>query len=205
MSNIKERKVRTACFAAAILLQLTATLSLLTYTARTKHYAQKNGRIVNLACRAYDPYNPFKGRYVRLSFEEANVDKSKLDAESFENQSKRGDIYYLRMEEGADSLWTVRGIRAALPKQDGNIYIQGQTYIHSLDTVHITFPCSEYYMQENYAQYVDTIQWQDFNALQPVLSLYVDKKGRCIQKGLSVLDGTVRISIEEYCKRHIRT
>ena len=55
-------------------------------------------------------------------------------------------------------------------------------------------------MQENYAQYMDTIQWEDFNALKPILSLYVDKKGQCIQKGLTVLNGTDRISIEEYCR-----
>ena len=213
MIKLDAKKIGLASLALAIFVQLVTAVSLLTYSYRTKVYAEKNGRIINLACKAYDPYSPFKGRYIRLSFEEESISSKNLDKESFQNHTKHGERYYFRMEEGADSLWTVRGIRKELPREDSEqasgkskgIYIKGKTYPYMLypsatDSISASFPFSEYYMQENYAQYMDTIQWEDFNALKPILSLYVDKKGQCIQKGLTVLNGTDRISIEEYCR-----
>ncbi|MBO7613742.1 MAG: GDYXXLXY domain-containing protein [Treponema sp.] len=215
MIKLDAKKIGLLSLALALFVQLVTAVSLLSYSHRTKVYAEKNGRIINLACKAYDPYSPFKGRYIRLSFEEERISSKNLDRESFQNHTKRGEQYYFRMEEGSDSLWTVRGIRKELPgRADGistdGIYIKGKTYPYMLypsasETVSANFPFSEYYMQENYAQYVDTIEWEDFNALKPILSLYVDKKGQCIQKGLTVLNGTDRISIEEYCRIKIKT
>ena len=94
--------------------------------------------------------------------------------------------------------------RRALPKDDGNVYLQTKITV-SPYTVSLSpaFNFHEYYMQEDYARFVDKIQWNDFNELSPVLSLYVDKKGRCVQKGLTVIDSGKRISIEEYCRRKI--
>ena len=221
MIKLNAKKIGLICLASALLVQLVTAVSLLSYSHRTKAYAEKNGRIINLACLAYDPYSPFKGRYIRLSFEEETISSKNLDKESFQNPKKHGEHYYFRMEEGADSLWTVRGIRKDLPKKESeqagenakgqakSIYIKGKTYPYMLyasasETIHATFPFSEYYMQENYARYVDTIKWEDFNALKPVLSLYVDKNGQCIQKGLTVLSGSQRVSIEEYCKEKIK-
>ncbi|MCR5318628.1 MAG: GDYXXLXY domain-containing protein [Treponema sp.] len=213
MIKLDAKKIGLLSLALALFVQLVTAVSLLSYSHRTKVYAEKNGRIINLACRAYDPFSPFKGRYVRLSFEEERISSKNLDKESFQKHTKRGEQYYFRMEEGSDSLWTVRGIRKELPSEDSEqasgkskgIYIKGKTYHYMLypsatETVSASFPFSEYYMQENFAQYVDTISTDDFNNLKPVLSLYVDKKGQCIQKGLTVLNGTDRISIEEYCR-----
>ncbi|MBQ7167213.1 MAG: GDYXXLXY domain-containing protein [Treponema sp.] len=197
-------RTRIALIAAAIAVQLFVTLSLLFYTGRVRSHALKSGSIVSLACKAYDPFSPFKGRYVRLTFEQADIAREQLDDESREHLAEtRGKKVYCRMQEGVDGIWTVSGIRRTHP-QDGNVYIEVKNRWYSDTKVSLGYAFSEYYMQENYARLVDRIQWNDFNALEPVLSLYVGKDGRCVQKGLSVLDEGERIPIEEYCRRRLR-
>lgn len=197
-------RTRIALIAAAIAVQLFVTLSLLFYTVRVRSHALKSGSIVSLACKAYDPFSPFKGRYVRLTFEQADIAREQLDDESREHLAEtRGKKVFCRMQEGEDGIWTVSGIRRTHP-QDGNVYIEVKNRWYSDTKVSLSYAFSEYYMQENYARLVDRIQWNDFNALEPVLSLYVGKDGRCVQKGLSVLDEGERIPIEEYCRRRLR-
>ena len=197
-------RTRIALIAAAIAVQLFVTLSLLFYTGRVRSHALKSGSIVSLACKAYDPFSPFKGRYVRLTFEQADIAREQLDDESREHLAEtRGKKVFCRMQEGVDGIWTVSGIRRTHP-QDGNVYIEVKNRWYSDTKVSLSYAFSEYYMQENYARLVDRIQWNDFNALEPVLSLYVGKDGRCVQKGLSVLDEGERIPIEEYCRRRLR-
>jgi uncharacterized membrane-anchored protein len=203
-------KLRTVLLACAIALQLCVALSLLLYSARVKGDALRNGRVVSLSCRAYDPFSPFKGRYVRLNFDQSQVPGDCLDGESVElAKSGRNKKLYCRMEEGADGLWTVTALRDRLPR-DGAVYIEATCLSCSYDydadekllrTVRLDYSFGEYYMQEDYARYVDGIHWDDFNALEPVLSLYVSKDGRCVQQGLTVLDGGTRVSIEDYCRR----
>ena len=196
-------KTRLALIAAAIAVQLAVALSLLFYTTRVRSHALKAGSIVSLACRAYDPFSPFKGRYVRLTFEQADIAREQLDDESREHlANSRGKKVFCRMQEGADGIWTVAGIRRTHP-QDGGVYIAAKNRWYNDTKVSLDYDFNEYYMQENYARIVDRIQWSDFNALEPVLSLYVGKDGRCVQKGLTVLDAGERIPIEEYCRRRL--
>lgn len=232
-------KGRWCLLFAAVILQLAVALSLLGYSARVKQYAVKHGRIVSLACRASDPFSPFKGRYVKLSIAESQLQGSNLDAESRDNLTgSRKKKIYCRMKQGADGLWTVCGIRREIPQNAGegrrgngsredagdsggrgdtgdtgdtgdagDIYIEAKcTWWHDTDdsfSVRAAYAFDEYYMQENYAKYADSIRWDDFNALEPILSVYVARDGRCMQKDLTVLDGQERIAYEEYCRRKL--
>ena len=57
-----------------------------------------------------------------------------------------------------------------------------------------------YYVQEEYALIVDSMKNSDFNALEPVLELYVGKNGSVIQKGLYVHYNGTELPIEQYIK-----
>lgn len=214
-------KRKLVLIASAVVLQLFVTISLLCYSARVKRHALKTGSVISLSCRAYDPFSPFKGRYVRLNFDQSSPQAESLDGESADClDGRRGKKVYCRMAEGGDGLWTVAGIRCTLPgdrqkdgTKDDGVYIEARCRGYSYDFsdagkkvrgVQLDYAFAEYYMQENYARYVDRIRWDDFNALEPVLSLYVGKNGRCVQKGLTVLDSGERIPIEEYCRRRLK-
>ena len=204
-------KKRLALLVAVISLQLITAFSLLCYTARVKSHAQKNGFVIRLSCQAYDPFSPLKGRYVRLTIAESRNDSLFLDEESTESMSScRGGKIYCIMKEGSDGLWHTDSFRSSMPsgsntkESSDGIYVEVKRplFYSNKDgsySVSVTYSFTEYYMQEDYARYVDTIRWDDFNALEPVLSLYVGKDGRCVQKDLTVMYEGRRIPIEEYC------
>lgn len=135
-------KTRIVCFVFTFLLELSVLTGIITYCNRIKHSAEKNGNIVVLECTAYDPYHPFKGRYVKLNI----VDKESPYAKTHD----------------------------------------------------------EYYLNERYANIVDSIRWLEFNDLKPELELYVDNKGRAVQKSLTVLVDGKRMTIEDYCRSQLK-
>ncbi len=132
-------KNRLIVFIAATAVELIVLAGIVSYCYRVKASAIKHGNIIVLECTAYDPYNPFKGRYVKLNI----VDKESPYAKT----------------------------------------------------------CDEYYLNERYANFVDSINWRDFNDMRPELELYVDQKGRAVQKSLTVISDGERIAIEDYCKK----
>ena len=139
--------------ALVLVLQISVIAAMFVRAAAIRNEAVQNNSIIRLSCTAYDPFDPFKGRYVRLS-----INRDELEA---------------------------AGRRLGL------------------DLSGLAKTSCDYYMQENYAREVDKINWQDFNNLKPVLELYVDKKGRAIQKALMVFDGAKEIPIEEYIRARL--
>lgn len=131
-------KTRFIIFISAFILEVAVLISIVSYCVRIKKSAEKNGTVIVLECTAYDPYHPFKGRYVKLNI----VDKESPYAKTH----------------------------------------------------------NEYYLNERYANIVDSINWNDFNNMKPELELFVDQKGRAVQKSLTVLSDGKRMPIEEYCK-----
>lgn len=57
-----------------------------------------------------------------------------------------------------------------------------------------------YYLQEEYALIVDSMNWKDFNSFEPLLELYVGKNGAVIQKALYVHLKGQELPIEQYIK-----
>ena len=145
--------VKRLILALVLVLQISVIAAMFVRAAAIRNEAVQNNSIIRLSCTAYDPFDPFKGRYVRLS-----INRDELDA---------------------------AGRRLGL------------------DLSSLAKTSCDYYMQENYAREVDKINWQDFNNLKPVLELYVDKKGRAIQKALLVFDGAKEIPIEEYIRARL--
>ena len=145
--------VKRLILALVLVLQISVIAAMFVRAAAIRNEAVQNNSIIRLSCTAYDPFDPFKGRYVRLS-----INRDELDA---------------------------AGRRLGL------------------DLSSLAKTSCDYYMQENYAREVDKINWQDFNNLKPVLELYVDKKGRAIQKALLVFDGSKEIPIEEYIRARL--
>lgn len=59
---------------------------------------------------------------------------------------------------------------------------------------------NKYYLQEEYALSIEALSNNDFNALEPVLEIYVGKDGTCVQKELYVhVDGT-ELTVEDYIR-----
>lgn len=67
---------------------------------------------------------------------------------------------------------------------------------------HIRKTADAYYLQEDYALTIDAMKQSDFNALEPVLELYVGKDGTVIQKELYVHYKGTELPIEDYIKNY---
>ncbi|MCR4580551.1 MAG: hypothetical protein K5681_09430 [Treponema sp.] len=59
-----------------------------------------------------------------------------------------------------------------------------------------------YYLQEEYALIVDSMNNGNFNVLEPVLELYVGKDGSVIQKALYLHHKGEELPIEQYIKNY---
>lgn len=70
----------------------------------------------------------------------------------------------------------------------------------SLKLSDIQKTANAYYLQEEYALIIDSMKREDFNSLEPVLELYVGKKGAVIQKELYVHYKGAELPIEQYIK-----
>ena len=57
----------------AVVFQLFVIAWMFVRAEQTKAYALAHGTVIRLSCTAYDPYDPFKGRYVRLTIDEDDV------------------------------------------------------------------------------------------------------------------------------------
>lgn len=130
-------------FSCAVVIQLCVMFFLIFYSIGITKSAEKSGRIAVYNCTAYDPFHPFKGRYLDLTVTTKN---------------------------------TVVGDRLS------------------------------YYIQENLADNYNKLSNRQIESLKPQIEVYVDSKGRYVQKALTVeiIDGQnqkVRIPIEEYLKK----
>ena len=182
---MESKKIKCWIFAiAAIALQIGAVAFILLCTQSIKKDAYENGRIILMECTARDPYNPFKGRYAKLTLVEENPHPSFTDVEGVKYKGK----VYCTLRKDVDGIFRISAISSTMP-EDGRVFIQASlNYSYKNESgetaCELDFNFDEYYMQENHALHLDSLQTEDFNALNPRLELYVDKNGRCIQKEL---------------------
>ncbi len=95
---------------------------------------------LRLQTAPYDPYNPFKGRYVKLRFRERRV----IDR-SFVYES--GDDIYLKFARNKDNYDTICKT-SNVPFSQNEKYIKAQVRSYYKNNVSIEYPFEEYYMNE---------------------------------------------------------
>ena len=190
-------------FFTAVFFQAVVFVFLLLQTGFIKKSSVENNRIYTFECDFSDPFDFMKGHYLSLNIKQAQVKTSELDEETFAqldlNKTRR--IVYLVVEPDQNGIWNVKGIRKEKPSESCNFIkakIKRTSYGDSQDkTVYLDFLFNDYYMQENLALYVDSLD--NLDEKKPVLKLYSDKNGNCIQQGLYVLnDDNEYIRIEDF-------
>lgn len=193
-------------FIITLCLQIFVFTFVLTKNVFLKQDAIKHNRIYSFDCTYYDPYNFLKGRYVQLTIGQERVLYSDLDAESF----TEGDVdnlienekVYLLIKPDEHGMWHVCGVRKNKPKEGAFIRAKFKTsFGYDKKEGRFNFSVDEYYMQENFAAYVDKMRTFTNNPIH--LEVYCDKNGNLLQKQLYVKDGEVYKPIEDYIKSKI--
>lgn len=187
-------------FAVTVFFQIGVIVFILLRTGSIRSDAEKSGRVASFKCEMRDPYNPFKGRYVRLNLSESAKDFSELDSQSLEvkDSARKKPVVFCLLEKAGQGDFHITGLRLTEP-EDSSFFVRARM-IYCGYNVQLDFPFDEYYMQENYARKVDSLG-SAFYDQDPHIEVYIDSHGNCIQKSLTV-NGNVRI--EDYIASILR-
>ena len=84
----------------------------------------QNGIEVRFKCSAYDPSDPFRGRYLRLSVvEECTNLLARVDGQEWDTCYSHNEGLFAELEESADGQWFVSAV-ADVPQGDSGIWIR---------------------------------------------------------------------------------
>ncbi len=187
-------------FIITLSLQVVIFAFLLSKNIMLKNNAVKNNRIYAFSCTLYDPYNVLKGRYVRLENAQETVNLKDLDFESINKENAKNLIknesVFLLIKPDSNGIWNVYGIRKHKPKSGD--FIKAKFNYSTEKSCYFDFSINEYYMQENFAEYVDKTGFKEISSMK--IEVYCDKNGNLLQKQLYVQNGSTYIPIENYIK-----
>ncbi|MDR1285232.1 MAG: GDYXXLXY domain-containing protein [Campylobacteraceae bacterium] len=143
------------------------------------------GDVIILKAEPIDPYDPFRGRYITLNFEQRRININK-------HFNETSDFFITFNNEGKfaiiDDIFDV-------PPQDERPYLKVKGYVYVDGEISITYPFNRFYMQEDLAQYVDMRQWNFFNNNEVSVKIRV-------LNGKGVIENVVvgNVSISEFIK-----
>lgn len=127
-------------FVIAISLNFALPATMIYQQARTL----KEGDLVRFRTRPIDPYDPFRGRYVRLGFEGV-----RLPLEDGE-RVVRGDTIFVSIEIDEQGFAQLR--EALRERPSHGLYVKAKAgWMHSDSLVNIELPFQRYYMNEQLA------------------------------------------------------
>ena len=139
------------------------------------------GTLVKLRCTAPDPYDPLRGRYLRVSLQPEEV------ASSAGEKFADGSSIYVQLVEGSDGISTV-GQAAAMSTSDG-VWAKVVARYNYGDFVRIDWPIDRFYVNEAIAPAAD--DWMSDNLRNreaPILAELRILDGQMVIEDLS-LDG----------------
>ncbi|HOV14889.1 MAG TPA: GDYXXLXY domain-containing protein [Spirochaetota bacterium] len=167
----------------------------------------KDGQRLSYKCSLYDPYDPIKGRYLRLSFSSSTLNLY-LFSEYIYDQSSDFDKYknnevYVVYNTGKDTQNPYL-ITTNKPNND-NIFIKAKiNYINEENkTIVLEYPFDRYYIQEDFAIEAENLLRDSANNIDynPTLVVNIDDEGNSRITNLLIKN----TPIEEYISKKIKT
>ncbi|MCB1277678.1 GDYXXLXY domain-containing protein [Prosthecobacter sp.] len=175
-------------FALAALAQWAAPLSQIW----THEQVLAKGTLVRLKCRAPDPYDPLRGRFLAVWPEQTDApvpDGAKID---------RGSQVFFTLTPGADGLSTITSISTTPPGT--GIWLRARAgYVYD-KKVNIEWPFERFYINEKLAPEADKWFAQNIRGDQGIVAEVRVLNGRAVLADLS-LDGK---SFREILKERVK-
>jgi uncharacterized membrane-anchored protein len=136
------RPWRPALLAIAILAQLVLPIR----TVMQHESVVTSGREYRFRTMLVDPYDPFRGRYVQLGFEETELSIDHLDP-----QPEAGERVYARIETGADGFARLTDASIDPPERGDYLRVDIRWVGADDDIARVDLPFDRYYMNEDAA------------------------------------------------------
>jgi len=179
--------------------QLSILITMIGNAKKVVKEAEAEDRIVYLECRPYDPYDPFKGRYIRLSFAVDSVKISDMEtlkdvSRDIIEKNKFKDVYCILKKK--ENFHIIKDVVLSKPKNDVLFMKAGIDYFYSYnDDLRLKFGFDQYYLQEEFALEVDKMSNLEFQDLSPYIVIALDKNGNAVIKSMKVKND---VDIEDY-------
>lgn len=185
------RAVKLALFAVVALAQLAVP----GWMIAQREIVLERGTVYKFRTAPIDPYDPFRGRYVWLNFEETSVRYIGDGDIPFGRDNPYLRTVYVTIETGEDGFARLTG--ADLHPPASGDYLQTESFWNEGTMLHVTLPFDRYYMNEKAAPAAeiavrDNSRLQNRNAYVTVRVL----NGQAVLEGLYVDD----VSIEAFLK-----
>ncbi|OGV50375.1 MAG: hypothetical protein A2X49_12010 [Lentisphaerae bacterium GWF2_52_8] len=133
---MKSKHILISAFIVMALAQLGAPLAMI---ARHENVLS-NGTVYKFKTAPVDPDDPFRGKYVALSFEQRSVSCPEPE------KLRRGETIYVRVKNGPDG-FAVLGEASPNRPSEGDYFPAKVLYSHN-KKVDITMPFDRYYLNE---------------------------------------------------------
>jgi uncharacterized membrane-anchored protein len=141
------RKPRTAL--ALFCLVAAAQLAVPGWLIAEREWVLRTGETFRFRTAPVDPYDAFRGRYVALGFEAAEVAVDPAAA------YRRGQTVYARLGTGSDEFAVVA--RVSLDRPQTGTYVRAKIQRVSRGRVRLRLPFDRYYMDENLAPEAESV------------------------------------------------
>ena len=132
-------------FAVMVLAQWVAPVTLI----RKHEQVLTQGELVRFKCRAPDPFDPLRGRYLVVAVEDAHATMPKP------SPFKGGETVYATITVGADGFALFDTIYAAPPAAGLYLKCKLPGYLYDAPRVQLDVPIERYYVNEEVAPKAD--------------------------------------------------
>jgi uncharacterized membrane-anchored protein len=136
--------MKTKLFIAFALVAL-MQLSLPAWQIFRYERALTQGKVFKFRTRPVDPYDAFRGRYVRLGFDTTNAGWSE------EKAPQSGAQVYAKLETGADGFVKLGQATLTEPESGDYLLVTTQWSTDGAKSISVTLPFEQFYMTEQLA------------------------------------------------------
>jgi uncharacterized membrane-anchored protein len=151
-----------------------------------KEQILRKGELIKFQTTPIDPNDPFRGKYVFLSFKENRFRPSN------KNGFDRGQEIYVVLRKDPDNYATISNISATKPGK-GILFVKANAdYIEENGTVHINYPFDRFYMEEFKAPIAERIYNEGrMDSTQKAYALINVLEGDAVIKDVLINDSSI--------------
>lgn len=180
---MKHKQVIFGLFVIVALIQLFVPLKMI---LKYEEVLQ-NGKVYKFRTAPIDPNDPFRGKYIRLKFDDA------ISTYQSNKEWKGHEKAFVLLDQDRDGFAIVKDISIDRPINTNN-YVKADIYLayglQNQNQIRINYPFDKFYMEETKAQPAEKIYMESVGEShkKPAYALVAINKGRGVIKDV-IIDG----------------
>ena len=168
-----KKKVTISLFVLLAIIQLAVPTAMIA----KRELTLRRGKVFKFSTAPIDPYDAFRGRYVRLNFAEAEV------ALPVGLELERKQVIYAHLKKDKDGFAEIDKLTLSAPKQESYIKVKVAYINRRQDEMRLDLPFDRYYLEEEVAKAAEK-HYQQLTRKQQLAS-YVTVR---VNDGFAVLE-----------------